>query len=230
MKNIKYWGNENLNKQSNKNKKMGKDYSQHGESLILSEIFKKIEPKNKYFVEFGARDGASLSNTKYFSETLGWTGLLMDIDPTNPAVFKEAVSAGNINELLKKYDCPETVDLISIDIDGNDYHVLKSLNHNCTVVIIEYNSHYSKDVETYMEENGAGHIGGETSYSASYKSMRKLAEEKGYFLYKEVALCNLIFIKNEYKNLFEEFDETKLSLPNNWGFPRNEVRKMIHIN
>jgi hypothetical protein len=51
---------------------MGKDYSQHGESLILNDIFKVIEPKNKFFVEFGARDGASLSNTKYFSETFAF--------------------------------------------------------------------------------------------------------------------------------------------------------------
>lgn len=209
---------------------MGKDYSQHGESLILSEIFKKIEPTNKFFVEFGARDGASLSNTKYFSETLNWKGLLMDIEPSNPEVHKEAVSAANINQLLKKYNCPDTVDLISIDIDGNDHHVFKSLTHDCTVVIIEYNSHYSKEEDVYMVENEAGHIGGETSYSASYKAMRKIAEEKGYFLYKEMAHCNLIFIKKEYENLFDKFDENTLSLPNKWGFPRNEVRKMIYVN
>ncbi len=210
---------------------MGQDYSQHGESLILSDIFKIIEPKNKFFVEFGARDGQSLSNTKYFSETFGWTGLLMDIEPSNPAVFKEAVSSKNINELLQKYNCPSVVDLISIDIDGNDHHVFKNLKHDCTVVIIEYNSHYNKDIEVYMEENEAGFQGGgETSYSASFKHMKKIAEEKGYFLYKEVAHCNMIFIKNEYKNLFTKFDESTLSLPNNWGFPAKEVRTMVRVN
>ena len=209
---------------------MGQDHSQHGESLILSEIFKIIEPKNKYFVEFGARDGVSLSNTKYFSETLGWSGLLMDIEPTNPIVHKEAVSAKNINELLFKYNCPDVIDLISIDIDGNDHHVFKSLNYDCAVVIIEYNSHYPKNVETYMEENDACHRNGETSYSASFESMKKIAEEKGYFLYKEVAYCNLIFIKNEHKDKFKELDESTLSLPNTWGFPMNEVRKMIKVN
>ena len=46
----------------------------------------------------------------------------------------------------------------------------------------------------------------------------------------EVAHCNLIFIKNEYKNLFKEFNESTLSLPNTWGYSLNEVRKMIRVN
>jgi len=207
-----------------------KDHSQHGESIILSKIFETINPINKFFVEFGARDGYSLSNTRYFADTLGWKGLLMDIDPTNPSVFKEAVSSKNINELLKKYNCPDVIDLISIDVDGNDHHILKSLSSECSVIIIEYNSHYPKGVEVYMEENEAGFSGAETSYSASYQYMKKIAEEKGYFLYKEVAWCNLIFINNKYENLFEKYDDSNLSLPNNWPFNRVEVRKMIHLN
>ncbi len=45
---------------------MAKDYSQHKESTILAEIFEKLNPVNKFFVEFGARDGVSLSTTKYY--------------------------------------------------------------------------------------------------------------------------------------------------------------------
>ncbi len=209
---------------------MGHDYSQHGESIILSEIFKIIEPKNKFCVEFGGGDGYQMSNTRYFIDTLGWKGLLMDIAPRNENVFQEVITPSNINDVLKKHNCPENIDLISIDIDGNDHHVLRNLNYDCSVVIIEYNSHYSKNEEVYMEETEIGWNGNEKSYSASYKHMRKVGEEKGYFLYKEVAHCNLIFIKNEYKSLFKEFDDSTLSLPNSWGFQNPEVRKMIRVN
>ena len=51
-----------------------KDYSQYGESLIINEIFKKIDPINKFMVEFGASDGYWLSNIRMFME-MGWNGL-----------------------------------------------------------------------------------------------------------------------------------------------------------
>jgi hypothetical protein len=209
---------------------MGKDYSQNGESTIIDGIFKIIKPKSKFCVEFGGGDGQLLSNTKYFIETFGWRGLLLDIEPKSGNVLKEAITPSNINDVLRKYNSPDVIDLISIDIDGNDHHVFKNLNYNCSVVVIEYNSNYDKNVDVYMEETDAGWNGNEPSYSASYKHMKKIGEEKGYFLYKEVGYCNLIFINNEHKDLFEEFDDSSLSLPNKWGYVNPQVRKMITVN
>jgi len=206
----------------------GIDYSQAGESKVLAEIFKVIEPTNKFCVEFGGGNGYSLSNTRYFIDTEGWTGLLMDISPGDSRVIKETITPENINEVLQKHNCPEIIDLISIDIDGNDHFVFENLTHNCSVVIIEYNSHYGINEDVYMERNDNMWNDGQTSYSASFKHMRTIGENKGYFLYKEVGLNNMIFIKNEFKDKFPAFDENSVSLPNQWGFPKNEIRKMIY--
>lgn len=208
---------------------MSRDYSQHGESVILKELFDKIGTTNKFAVEFGAGNDDVLSNTKMFEDGFGWKRLLMDIEPGKPSVKKEVITPDNINELLRKYECPEVIDLISIDIDGNDYWVLKNLDWNIPVIIIEYNSHYGINEKVVMERTDSGWRGGETSYSASYKAMKELAQSKGYFLYKEVGHNNLIFVQYKFIDLVKPFDDSELVLPNNWGFKKNELRKMIQI-
>jgi FkbM family methyltransferase len=45
--------------------------------------------KNGYFVEFGALDGLSLSNTALLEFAYGWTGVCIDPNPTSYAKLKE---------------------------------------------------------------------------------------------------------------------------------------------
>lgn len=191
-----------------------KDYSQHRESKILYDIFQKINPINKFAVEFGASDGQWLSNIKMFLN-LGWDGLQMEgSDNLGNNVKKEFITKENINELFEKYQVPKEFDLLSIDIDGNDYWVWKELEYFPPVVIIEYNSNFSLD-ESYVIKYKPNHEfkKDNKSYSASLLALKSLGESKGYFLSHEIKYCNLIFIKNEYKNLFSELDLSKIKLP-----------------
>lgn len=191
-----------------------KDYSQYGESKILHEIFEKIGTINKYVVEFGAWDGYHLSNARFFID-MGWDSLLMDglKEPKN-GVFTEFITMENINNIFEKYSVPEKFDLLSIDIDGNDYWVWKTLSYEPNVVIIEYNSNFNND-ESFVLKYNPNHNFSESGgyYSASIKALVDLAKEKGYFLCKEVSFTNLIFIKNEFKELIEEFDYKMVNLP-----------------
>lgn len=191
-----------------------KDYSQYGESKILLELFEKIGTHNKYVVEFGAWDGFWLSNARMFIE-MGWDSLQMDglKNPKN-GVKNEFITMENINNTFEKYSVPKKFDLLSIDIDGNDYWVWKVLNYEPNVVIIEYNSNFNTD-ESYVLKYNPNHNFNDSGgfYSASIKSMVDLANEKGYFLYKEISFTNLIFVKNDYKNILPEFDYTDVKLP-----------------
>lgn len=50
-------------------------------SQLFQDLFVRYQSKNQtsgYFVEFGATDGISLSNTKSLEEKLGWTGILAE--------------------------------------------------------------------------------------------------------------------------------------------------------
>ena len=145
-------------------------YSQSGEDGTLAHLFDRIGTTNRFFVEFGAKDGQSISNTANLRLHHGWQGLLMDGDPAESAegaesveaaesaegiefaapnlhadetaarVRKEIITGENINELLARYHVPKSFDLLSIDIDGNDYWVWKALEgYLPRVVLIEYN-------------------------------------------------------------------------------------------
>jgi hypothetical protein len=176
------------------------DYSQHGESKILKDIFDKIGTFNNYGIEFGASDGFYLSNFRMFLET-GWKGLQLDgLEDEKNEVKKEFITKENINLIFDKYEVPQKFDLLSIDIDGNDYWVWENINRNPNVVIIEYNSNFehNKSVSLNYKENRI--FDGTYAYGASLAAMEKLAKKKGYYLYTEVAFNNLIFIREEFFN------------------------------
>lgn len=205
------------------------DYSQYGESKILLDIFEKIGIENKYSVEFGAWDGYWLSNTRMFID-MGWDSLQMDglKDPKN-GVKHEFITKENINDLFKKYYVPKNFDLLSIDIDGNDYWVWKELSYNPNVVIIEYNSNFDIN-ESYTLKYDPHHDFNKSGgfYSASIKALVDLGKEKGYFLHKEISYTNLIFVKNKFKNILPEFDYKTLKLPKKDHGGKN-LKKFIKI-
>lgn len=57
----------------------GKYFSQHGEDTALAEYFGRR--RDGFFVEVGALDGVTLSNTYYFERELGWRGILVEANP-----------------------------------------------------------------------------------------------------------------------------------------------------
>jgi FkbM family methyltransferase len=58
-----------------------KYYSQVGQDKYLNEkVFKG--KTNGFFVDIGAHDGVTFSNSLFFEETLGWNGLCIEPNPT----------------------------------------------------------------------------------------------------------------------------------------------------
>lgn len=189
-----------------------KDYSQHGESLVLNYLFEKIGTVGKYGVEFGASDGYHLSNLRLFLEA-GWKGLQMEgFAHSGSGVKQEFITKENINELFDKYQVPKIFDLLSIDIDGNDYWVWKEIDREPNVVIVEYNSNFPIDLSVALEYSPSHTFNGSYAYSASFKALCNLGERKGYYLYQEVAYCNLIFVKNIFKEIAPSLF-SQISLP-----------------
>jgi len=176
-------------------------YSEKGEDGIIEYIFSVIGTTNKFFVEFGVGDG-KVCNTRYLREK-GWDGLLMDPKDNNHSfIKKEFVTAENVHNLFEKYRVPKNFDLLSIDVDGNDYYIWKSINnYNPRVVIIEYNSSYPPNESRVIEYDPNFHWDGTDYYGASLLALIKLAEEKGYTL----VCCNnkgvnAFFLKDDLLN------------------------------
>jgi hypothetical protein len=171
-------------------------YSQNGEDGIISEIIKRIhsgpygspDEKKRKAVEFGAADGFWLSNTAYLPPN--WERKLFDSEAAGN-VEKAFITPQNVNQ----YVLPN-IDLLSIDIDGNDYNVWKSYQGIPDIVVIEINSDH--DDKCYFF--GAG---------TSYRPMVDLGIAKGYFLVCHTG--NLIFVRKEYRDKFPDIQGDGLS-------------------
>jgi hypothetical protein len=192
-----------------------KDYSQYGESKLIYDILNKIGTLNRYAVEFGASDGYWLSNIRMFLED-GWDGLQMEGGPKSGVngVVNEFITKENINLLFDKYNVPEKFDILSIDIDGNDYWVWREINKTPNIVVIEYNSNFDKNTSVTIEYNAENMFDGSYGYGASFKAMCSLATEKGYYLYAELGFNNLIFVKKEFEKILPPiYNDEYLILP-----------------
>ncbi|MDR1115625.1 MAG: hypothetical protein LBL33_05680 [Tannerella sp.] len=173
-----------------------KVYSQNDEDGIIQEIFKRIGTTSKIFIEFGIGNGME-TNTLYLLMQ-GWKGYWIDGNPTfvshTKKVFKRAIDRGqlfveesfitkdNIDSLLGKYFTGE-IDLLSIDIDGNDYYVWENIKCiNPRVVIVEYNAKFPPPCSFIMEYNETHHWDESDKMGMSLQAATDLGDSLGYQL------------------------------------------------
>lgn len=172
-------------------------FSQSGEDGIIEEIFKRIGITNKYFVEFGVSDG--LENCTATLLLSGWKGSWIEgsetfynrilknyslyINNKNLNIKNSFITAENIESLFSDLSVPKEFDLLSIDIDGNDYWVWKNIRkYNPRVVVIECNPFYGPSMSWVMKYN-PDHVWDRSTYfGASVKALEILGKEKGYTL------------------------------------------------
>lgn len=190
------------------------DYkSQFGQDRYLNEkIFKN--KKNGVFVDIGAHDGITLSNTFFFEKNLGWSGLCIEPIPSvfgllcnnrncvkiNGCAWNENTKkkfriiegysemlsgiidaypeehlnriSGEIEQFDQTYrdvevDCFNTydlllshglrkIDLFSIDIEGGEFDVLKTIDFNIInieVILVE-NNYEDENIRNFLKKNG----------------------------------------------------------------------------
>ncbi|MFC1703305.1 hypothetical protein ACFL1E_00785 [Candidatus Omnitrophota bacterium] len=174
-------------------------HSQNGEDGIIAEIFRRIGVTNQFFVEFGASTNGLENNTTYLL-LKGWKGgAWIEGNPKDVERIKRKyrtfvnnkklsvrcafVTAENIEGLFKELDIPKEFDLLSVDIDGNDYWVWKAITHyRPRVVVIEYNPSFDSDLKWVMKYNPQHVWNGTIYYGASLKSLEILGAQKGYKL------------------------------------------------
>ncbi|MCB0377928.1 MAG: hypothetical protein KDD33_05490 [Bdellovibrionales bacterium] len=171
-----------------------KIYSQNGEDGIIAEIFDRIGTTNRFFVEFGFEDGQEC-NGRHLLENQGWSGLWIDGNVDSIAKARERfgnssvnishsfITKDNIKGLFQEHQVPKELDLLSIDIDGNDYWIWQALkDYKARLVVIEYNASFPPPREYIMPYNQDHYFDGSNVFGASLTSLVKLAEELGYVL------------------------------------------------
>lgn len=172
-------------------------YSQAGQDGVLEAIFYQIWNSNKIFIDIGSRDGEEISNTANLRLNKRWVGLLIDVNPLSGIVNQEFVTAANINSIFEKYNIHKEVDLLCMDIDGNEYWIFNAIEIRPRVIVIEYNSKFNNDESYAIEYNPEHKWEGDDYYGASLLALKKLGEQKGYTLVYVVGELDAFFLRND---------------------------------
>lgn len=188
-------------------------FSQSGEDGIIKEIFRRIEFRStikldKKCCEFGAWNGIHLSNTFNLIKNYHYEAILIEGDkkrfqelcknlPEKKIIkvnkFVKFSGENKLDNILNKYSFPKNFDFLSIDIDGNDYHIFKGLNiYRPKLICIEFNPTIPNNVNFVQAKDMSINQG------SSALSLVELAKKK---MYSPVVATNhnLFFVNNELK-------------------------------
>lgn len=192
-------------------------FSQFEEDGMLLFLFAVLGEGKKTFIEIGANDGVN-SNCSNLLFHFGWSGLFIEGSTTNiargkkfyrkhpnpyspkPLFVQAMVKRENINDLVRQAGLSGDVDLLSVDIDGNDYWVWEALEAvSPRVVIIETHVEFGYHDIVVPYDPDYVYPGKHPMYhGASPVAMTNLAKKKGYRLVGANQLgFNMIFVRND---------------------------------
>jgi hypothetical protein len=188
-------------------------FSHNAEDGMIDEIFRRVGTGPRFFVEFGVETGHE--NNTLALLLAGFRGLWIEADPagarTIRAEFAGALDAGrltlvesfvtaeNIEQILRSAGTPEGLDLLSIDIDGNDYWVWKAIRgFQPRAVVIEYNASLGRTARVVRPYEPTRRWDGSAAFGASLAALEALGQEKGYALVGCDAMgVNALFVRQD---------------------------------
>lgn len=190
--------------------------SQFDEDGLLLFLFSVLDPGRSTFLDIGSGDGVHGSNCANLALNLGWDGLFVDARPVvdrgrafyaahpdtwaHPPRFRQlVVTPENVNELVEQSGLTD-LDLLSIDIDGNDYWVWKALRAaRPRVVVVEARIELGR--ARVVARAGPGNVApGDPPgcWGASPAALLDLGAEKGYRLIATNRFgFNLVFVRDD---------------------------------
>ncbi len=201
-----------------------KVYSQNDEDGITLEILRRIGLSKGVFAEFGV--GQGLENNTLSLAAMGWSGiwvggedLVFDVNPNQAKAlnfhFQKAwVKRSNIVDLHRSGLAnigQSRCDLISLDLDGNDYYFVQELLRSGIspeVFIVEYNAKFPPPIRFNVDYDDNFAWAGDDYFGASLQVFFDLFKSHGYFL----ACCNVtgvnaFFVKNKHRAHFRDISD-----------------------
>lgn len=191
-------------------------YSQTGEDGIIAKILSLLPETDRWCVEFGAWDGIHLSNVRKLILEERYRAILIDGDDRKFQSLRSNYAGNNevqtvnafvgfdadsgLDRILSSHSIPKNFDFLSIDIDGNDYHVWEAVKeYRPKVVCVEFNPTIPSEVHFVQKPDHR------TNQGSSLLALDQLARAKGYQLVC-VLPWNAFFVDEKYFAKFEIAD------------------------
>lgn len=230
-------------------------FSQSGADGIIAEIFRRVGTTNKFFAEFGVGDGLENNTTALLLDR--WSGLWIEVSKRNIReiqkqfrdfiedkrllVLPELITRENLVTLFERGGVPRELDLLSIDVDGNDYWFWEVLlqRYSPRVTVVEYNAQLGPSlswVMAYDPRHRREAVVSTTYYGVSLKALEKLGSKYAYSLVGcDFLGMNAFFVRGDLvqekfcapytsENHFEPF---RLFLYRRNGHPRKVGRFVV---
>jgi len=192
-----------------------KVFSQFGDDGIIQWLVHHLDIPELTFIEFGVEDYRE-SNTRFLMMNNNWSGMVIDGSRRNVArivaseyYWKHSltakcafIDAKNINELLATPNLGDMLGLLHIDLDGNDYWILKEVKMLPVILIVEYNAVFGLDRSITVPYDPSFHRSrahhSNLYYGASLPALHDLASTRGYaFIGCNSAGNNAYFVRRD---------------------------------
>ena len=217
-----------------------KIFSQYGEDGIIDFLLFKLDLINDIvFIEIGTGDYEE-ANTRFLCETRNCRGLL--IDKINDLKYikkrdffwkndiyfcQKPISSENILKVLNSYDFNNRFNLLSLDVDGVDYWILKNIDlDRSDIAVVEYNPLFGADHSFTVPDinNFDRNNYRKIFYGASLRAMIDLMNSKNFFFVGANKACNNAFFINK-KNIHLFSNITIENLKEYTNFKFRELKK-----
>jgi hypothetical protein len=200
----------------------GKDlYSQSGEGLILEYIWNSLLINGhslcgKCMFDIGSGDGFVLSNSRHLRVMFRSLEVILFEKERGLEVTLE-----NCTNPSASYP-----NIISIDIDGNDYWILDKMlpHYKPEIVVAEFNAMYT-DSRTIAYN--PDHVwAGDSYYGFTFEAGKKLAEKHGYKVIFQLADMNMFMVRAD---LIEGLTIPEVTYKQNDFFKRSNREDWVYI-
>ncbi len=206
-------------------------YSQTGEDGVIEKALEILPETDGWCAELGAWNGELFSNTCHLIESRGYRAVLIEGDGEKfaelerrhpgPRVVALHCTVGwgrsdGLDAVLGQTAIPEDFDFLSLDVDGNDYHLWAAMTrYRPKLLCVEFNPTIPTEVEFVQPRHPRLQQG------ASLRSLVELGRSKGYELIS-VLPSNAILVRAEHFPLFEIADNRPRIL-------RQDLSRITHL-
>jgi hypothetical protein len=189
-----------------------KVYSQSDEDGIIEEIFNRLEIDKGVFCEIGVENGLECNSLYLLHKN--WEGAWIEGNPDQKDHIEKKfhdllgsrlelvtsfVTRDNVNHIINNLSfADKEIDLLSIDIDGNDIYLMEAMSLTPKVICIEYNSKFPANIKKQQTYNPSHVWRGTDYFGASLSALTEVASNKGYVLVgTNITGTNAFFVRKD---------------------------------